>query len=119
MSKKILLAGEDRKYFYAEKDNKNCGLKKTEDYVLATDVSPYGFDFEFGTHDVKKSRVKEFYHTHLGLPEKEEVVQTNLDLTVKGLENIVEKTKTDFVLVEDLQIVGKNLHGKGQLLIKR
>jgi len=43
---------------------------------------------------------------------EEEVLQKNLDLTVKGLEDIVKKAKADFVLVDKLKISSHELGGE-------
>ncbi len=118
MSNKILLVGIDRKYFYADKDEKNNMLKRAKNYVLTTDVIPYGFDFKFGRTDGITFAYGKYGSENMGLPE-EDVIKKNLDLTIKGLEDMVKKAKADFVLIDDLGLSDVTFCGRGQLLIKR
>jgi hypothetical protein len=115
ISNKILLVGTDRKYFYVEKD-KSEGLKKDKDYVLTTDFLPYGFEFKFGGgKDIS------FGYGSLHFPglSDEEIIDANLNLTIKGLEEMVEEAKADFMLLDDLNFMHGSLDGRGRLLIKR
>lgn len=124
MSNKILLVGKDRKYFFAEKDKENITLKSTKKSISTTDVVPYGFNFTFGEPlgkiDFGTMSYDSYIYQELS---KEEGIQKNLDLTVEGLEKIVEDAKADFILVDNLisQDYGTSwkISGKAQLLIKR
>jgi len=119
MNNKILIVGTDRKYFYTRKDtSKRILIADFEKgYILATDVVPYGLDFKFG-NDERRFTLGRFHNEAIGLEEKE-VTQRNLDLTIKGLETMVEEAKADFVLIDDLRLSHVTPYGRGQLLIRR
>lgn len=123
MESKILLVGKDRRYYFAEKDYENKTLKHTEKTVPATDLIRYGFDFKFG--GMNNVRFRDFGYTHpenTGLSD-EEVAKKNLDLTVEGLEKIVEEKKADFMLVDKIKSRNRgtcwHIEGRAILLISK
>jgi hypothetical protein len=112
MVNKILLVGTDRKYFYAEKDRLQ-GLKKGENYVLATDVVPYGLQFKFGPLEEIDFRVPNINISN------DKQVEVNLYSVINGLEEMIKEAEADFVLLDDFHLAHTDFYGKGQLLIKR
>jgi hypothetical protein len=125
---KILLIGRNGYYnpVRKTKDGLNLEPDLTKKQISAKMVVPYGFDFRFGgmegtdfikgyTHQDYEKYGYEKLRTH------EDYGKINLDLTIKGLEELVIKKGADFVLVDNLCSRDArtfwDIRGRAQLLI--
>ena len=130
MKDKILLMGKGGEYYVAKKNEKGNKIIPSSKKVYAREIVPYGFDFKFGGFDGKHYGVCGYGLAHYRkeieegkIKEPKDYEKVNLDRTINGLEEEIEKAKVDYVLIDNFisrqGTTSWEISGRAQLFVKR